>query len=98
MQPQFIQNQNPFSQPNLGGGITISPVINNIIGNNDKNNDDSNTQPPMKPNKTKHKLEEMQGGRIHSNSENSENSGGSSGGIMKGIMDFGKIIIRKIGS
>jgi DNA-directed RNA polymerase II subunit RPB2 len=97
MQPQFMQNQNPFMQPN-GGGITISPVINNIIGNNDKNNDDSNTQPPMKPNKTKQKLEEMQGGRIHSNSENSEGSNSGGGGILSGMMDFGKLVIKKLGS
>ena len=98
MQPQFIQNQNPFMQPN-GGGITISPVINNIIGNNDKNNDDSNTQSQMKSNKTKHKLEETQnGGRIRSNSENSEGSNSGGGGILGGMMDFGKLIIKKIGS
>ena len=101
MQPQFMQ-QNPLTAlPNSGGGITISPVINNIIGNNDKNNDDSNTQQPSsKSNKTtKNKLEETQGGGIiRSNNpgdSNSENSGGS--GIFKNIADFGKLIIKKIG-
>ena len=96
MQPQFMQ-QNPFlGQPNQSG-ITISPVINNIIGNNEKNNDDTNTQPQMKSNKTKQKLEETQnGGRIRSNSENSE--GSNSGGILGGMVDFGKMVIKKLGS
>ena len=102
MTPQFMQ-QHPnqlMSQPNAGNGITISPIINNIIGNNDKNNEDTNIQ-PFKSNKTKLKLGEIQGteSRNRSNSEGSNNSETSGGGkgIIGGIVDFGKLVIKKLG-